>query len=1133
MKLKSSFAFILIFITLSAFADNGDTIVVRTIDWETPVLPGWNSPRSGIYQFPGDTVSFSKILMYYTLKCDPGQNPACGEWDYTTHTKILEHTGIYDSNLYYHPNYLVNNSSPDSFMFMNDSSYFYEALLEYYNYTEPTFSSPVGTGGLSIEFQQGNNYKDGKWQTIYTSGDLSTAGFESGDLTGIKINLTNGPLRFKHFTIRIQNTSLSMLPTDSLKLNGFETVFSRNVELTEGENELSFGFPFFWDGNSNVLVEFSWSGYFGDGEIEADEIDSILSVQSLKSDYFLDFEGWDYINVPGEAFADVDSAITISFWQYGNPAIQPAKSSIIKGVDSAGHRILNIHLPWSDGRIYWDAGWNSGYDRLDRTAEHDSDYEGKWNFWAFTKDVSSGIMRVYLNGELWNISGGNYRLMSGITQFRIGAAVNNSSYYAGMIDEFRVWNKELDGETIKEWMFREINDAHPDYDHLVLYYRFNDGGGFSVKDDSPYGFNGKQFGYPEWKNYRGINRFKNAGRVNKRPHLVLETGNYDPALLDSIVVVDTFAKPPVNIVLFNPDDPPSPMDTLTKWPSYYDNYVYDDNAHAIDSTLVAPDSIIYFEDLPYYGKPFEKINKWEIARYITPYGIGLDLGEGFTWVYDVTDYAPLLRDSVHITAGNFQELLDLKFYMIEGIPPRDVKKIEKIYSGYFKLNQFPQLVFPDTVPLLPEASTFKVKTRTSGHLFSNPSNCAEFCPKIHEVTVNSQTVYDWQILQECSDNPLYPQGGTWIYDRAGWCPGMEVTEHDIEITPYVTGDTVILDYNSQPDYYGAYVLEMQLFSYGEPNFILDAAVDDVIVPNNKKRYSRENPTASAPVIVISNRGADTLKKLTIEYGPGDTRKIFSWTGNLSFMDKEEIALEAFDRIEWEKGNGVFTVHVSEPNDAPDQNTINNNYKTNYDLPVLLPETFVIELKTNKAAKENKYELLTNTGEQVFVKDELDPVTVYTDTVTLLKGCYDFYLYDSGNNGISFWAEPQYGNGTLKFFDMDGNLIKLFNPDFGSYIHYGFCTISSSGTGETNTTGFTFDVVPNPNHGRFTLSYMMNEEETWHIKIYNTSGQEVWKGEINDNKQGNFILNHKLPAGIYVIRVKNKGNIISRKFIVTK
>ena len=49
-------------------------------------------------------------------------------------------------------------------------------------------------------------------------------------------------------------------------------------------------------------------------------------------------------------------------------------------------------------------------------------------------------------------------------------------------------------------------------------------------------------------------------------------------------------------------------------------------------------------------------------------GIGLDLGpQGFRWVYDVTDYS-FFVDTLEIRAGN-QQLIDLKFVMIKGVPP--------------------------------------------------------------------------------------------------------------------------------------------------------------------------------------------------------------------------------------------------------------------------------------------------------------------------------------------------------------------------------------------------------------------------------------------------------------------------------
>ena len=71
----------------------------------------------------------------------------------------------------------------------------------------------------------------------------------------------------------------------------------------------------------------------------------------------------------------------------------------------------------------------------------------------------------------------------------------------------------------------------------------------------------------------------------------------------------------------------------------------------------------------------------------------------------------------------------------------------------------------------------------------------------------------------CNLNPVYPQGGTWIYSRSNWCPGAEVWTYDFEVTPFITpGDTVVLDHDAQTyvhtgswDYYQ---IEDQLVTYG-------------------------------------------------------------------------------------------------------------------------------------------------------------------------------------------------------------------------------------------------------------------------------------------------------------------------------
>ncbi|MFH1320053.1 MAG: hypothetical protein ABII90_05285 [Bacteroidota bacterium] len=66
------------------YAGPGDTIIVQTFTF--------GLPQNDKFVFPPDTVRFEKILMYYTLKCNPAQNPACGEWNYLTYTYLYDYT---------------------------------------------------------------------------------------------------------------------------------------------------------------------------------------------------------------------------------------------------------------------------------------------------------------------------------------------------------------------------------------------------------------------------------------------------------------------------------------------------------------------------------------------------------------------------------------------------------------------------------------------------------------------------------------------------------------------------------------------------------------------------------------------------------------------------------------------------------------------------------------------------------------------------------------------------------------------------------------------------------------------------------------------------------------------------------
>ncbi|MBM4033770.1 MAG: PEP-CTERM sorting domain-containing protein, partial [Planctomycetes bacterium] len=152
------------------------------------------------------------------------------------------------------------------------------------------------------------------------------------------------------------------------------------------------------------------------------------------------------VNIPAAALAALANQpqVTVSLWQYGDVPTQPRDTLMFEARNAAGNRVLNVHLPWSDRNVYWDAGNVGGaYDRINRLTGADSEFEGQWNNWIFTKNATTGTLSVYLNGAQWITGTGRTRNMEPITSFRIGADGGGGSSYGGMVDEFMVWNRSL------------------------------------------------------------------------------------------------------------------------------------------------------------------------------------------------------------------------------------------------------------------------------------------------------------------------------------------------------------------------------------------------------------------------------------------------------------------------------------------------------------------------------------------------------------------------------------------------------------------------------------------------------------------------------------------------------------------
>ena len=448
---------------------------------------------------------------------------------------------------------------------------------------------------------------------------------------------------------------------------------------------------------------------------------------------------------------------------------------------------------------------------------------------------------------------------------------------------------------------------------------------------------------------------------------------------------------------------------------------------------------------------------FSIGSFVTPYGKRLNLGgdSGWEWTYDITDYSPILKGKRQITVGNNQELLDLKFLFIKGLPTRNILKVENIYPyGNYKYADLSDdlVLKKKTIQLDPSSSGYKIKAVISGHGHEGPRNCCEWDSKTHTYYLSNWKKFRWNVWKDCGNNPLYPQGGTWPFDRAGWCPGTKVDEYDFELTPYVIpGETIDIDYGIEPysnngEKEGFFYMTHQLFSYGKPNFKIDAEIVEILNPTEKQKNGRLNPNLSNPRILIKNSGKYNLGSLEIHYGLKARKKtIFKWTGELRFLEYESIELPT---PQWHglKKSQTFVVLLKNPNNIPDENIINNSMSTVIPIPEIFPEKFTLRFLTNNInrAKENSFTLTNSDKEVLYSEDHFLDSTEYIFTMELKKGDYQFLLKDQMEDGISkhWWnrgSEPEkIGiNGEIQFLSITGDTLKDFSPDFGEEIRFNF------------------------------------------------------------------------------------------------
>lgn len=564
---------------------------------------------------------------------------------------------------------------------------------------------------------------------------------------------------------------------------------------------------------------------------------------------------------------------------------------------------------------------------------------------------------------------------------------------------------------------------------------------------------------------------------------------------------------------------------------------------------------------------------YELGRFITPFATSGWPPFGSSWkqpyVFDVTDFYPLLQGDntvrIHYEGYSGGFTAELKFAFVEGTPERDVLGVSKAYdvSATYgddndpfndKLN-----TFSGSAPAGTESAEMKVIVAGHGN---DDNGCCEFDSHSYSVSKDNAEIAQEDIWKDdCGENDLYPQGGTWLYDRSNWCPGSIVAPiyHSI---PNISGsddfdvDVEFEDYTGSGEL-GRYNFNATVFYYGEANKNTDAAVTDIIAPTTAPQHARQNPAGSEPVIEVRNTGNTAINSIDLSYGVQDSTQLsYTWNGNLPALENKTISLPAVEALtnlslsETEERQN-FEISITGVNGEADDDSSNDNLTSSFNPAPRFPSLFTVKMKTtnigangniNSSPADVSWEITDMEGNVVASRTDADPSTVYDDEIDLPEtGFYKLKLSSENCYGLHWWVldnNPSYSSGYLEVKDNEGELIDMngysYNgtphDDWGCSFTQYFTVDIDDNAAVDEVAKAAFKLYPNPASEVVHVDFDENFTPPYQMRINDLQGRTVF--ETTTEKRHNTISVDQFSKGVYFLNLETKGNSTqSRKIIV--
>ncbi|MGB2116067.1 MAG: LamG-like jellyroll fold domain-containing protein [Flavobacteriaceae bacterium] len=1157
MKTVLQLCLVFVCFTNAIFSQSpGDVIKVQAFTFD-------NNSREMVLDFPDDpNLKFQKIELRYKMRCKDGlistvtdRNKGCGEWDYTNNTYIIDEEYL-SEEVDSADEYILTNYNQNSISYVSEPVY--DLKKENLSVTEVLSSANevdfnIGNGSESLENVLPSKSNASRSQFIVTANELSNLGLTAGPISALGLDVLSSSATLNFLKIKLKHTSASSFSQEDQSEDVFQEVYYNSLNFdANSKQQLFFHTPFTWDGSSNIIVDLSFSNL---GNTSSENLKLKGSIGNMpqgkiydsesKSIYFGDEQ---FIDVSGYKGINSDQNATIEFW---------IKTKQYTGaLCSWGDRSQNgaqLKMYFGKPRFILP---NGKYVRAEQTIN-----DNQWHHVAFVVSGKTlGDVTIYIDGESISTSGYkseaiNFNLDSDY-DFRIGNAKNGNNELflnKSSLDQFRIWSKDLTQSEIKLWKDLRVGQSHPSIGSLELNYDFEGTGNFSITDNSNNQRNGTIGAAVRVDEGDGNGIVKEFERVNFRPNITFYKGDYNINVqgvssnknlykTDRIFV---FQKYVISNAAENTSDELKFNEAYEVWLPSRDVFDYDGSLLTTedlvpDASLSLNSKLVYYNRLPTYH---------QIVSFVSPYGINTDLDglNGEYWTFDLTDFAPILRGQKTLImplVGNRQEQMDLEFLFYVGTPSRDVIDIRSLWQSTYKHGghglrhadlKSDYYLNSKEVKLNANADYFKIVSSITGH-----GSDGEFQGNggviNHKLSVNNTEVNSWSIHTECSNNPLIAQGGTWLFDRQGWCPGVPTHIEETDITANVTpGQTVILDYNisdaekNNGEY--KYHQSHHLVEYGAYNFNTDATIKTITNPTADMFYRKETSFCKDASVLIQNSGASPITNLVIEYWINDTMQPaeFEWTGILNASEEVEVILpykgSIWNNLRSESLGNYFKAKIKTVNGSKDQYELNDFKSAEFSFPNVHSKDLRVWVRTNERPWQNRVQITDATsGEIVYDKSYSISNFSYNENLTLDSGCYNFRITDSGQDGLQHGWSNQ-GNGQLYLFF--GNEHPLYVSDFGSSFNYAFTTDYYLSKEELDfVTGLS--IYPNPVIDNCNIKASSNLIDS--VSIFNLQGQEIKR--INNNQpKANMTLNlSDLTSGNYFVNITGSGITTTRKIL---